>query len=418
MPGNTDDHRLAEELLARFHAGDSKSALEIEYWNDGTSHGKRFTAFVRRHLGVETEGRSRQSLEMERLSTLLRRHGISPSPAGDLNAEDRLVASARQAALAAIRLYNDPSAGFRSETFVVLMVIAWNCLLQARLEQQGVECRKVDDDGAVVEVDGRAHYLGTWELVKLALAEAKHAAVRFNIDFFLRLRHLVEHRYLPAVDPAVVGEAQAMLLNFENLLVDWFGEEAEFGAELVVPLQLSELRGASTLKALKRLQSEIPFDVMDFLSRHRREVPADVLRSPEYALQLFFVPVTANRERSADAVVRFFPPGEVPPEIEEALQRIAVVQKPKPVPVAAADHLSPTEVTNLVGARLPFRFTLNGHAKCWHYYRARPPDGAAEPTATESSTASTTACTRVTDTPRHGSTSSFMNWPTPAPTAP
>ena len=126
------DQELASEMLARFQAGESKSSVEIEYWNDGTSHGKRFTMFVRRELGVETEGRARQSLELERLASLLRRSGISPSPAGDLTTEDRLVANGRQAALSAIRLYNDPSAGFRTQTFVVLMIIAWNCLLQAR----------------------------------------------------------------------------------------------------------------------------------------------------------------------------------------------------------------------------------------------------------------------------------------------
>lgn len=370
-------------MLARFRAGESKSSLEIEYWDDGTSHGKRFTSFVRRHLGVETEGRSHQTMEIERLTALLRRHGIPPSPAGDLSTEDRLVASTRQAALAAIRLYNDPSARFRTETFIVLMVIAWNCLLQARLEREGIECRQLCDDGTVVEIDGRARYLGTWELAQLALPGARPAAIRWNLDFFLRLRHLVEHRYLPALDPAVAGEAQAMLLNFEGLLVEWFGEEAQLGSELVVPLQLSELRGEAAVKALKRAQSEIPVDVMDFLSRHRREVPVEVLRSPQYALQLFFVPVTANRERSADAVVRFLPPGEVPNELAAQLQQIAVVQKPRQVPVASADLLSPTEVVNLVGARLPFRFTLNSHARCWRHYRVRPPDGAAEPTGTE-----------------------------------
>jgi hypothetical protein len=77
--------------------------LETAYWNDATSHGKRFTAFIRKQLGLDTEGCSRQSEELDRLSALLRRHGISPSPAGDLSVEDRLVANSRQAAVAAHR---------------------------------------------------------------------------------------------------------------------------------------------------------------------------------------------------------------------------------------------------------------------------------------------------------------------------
>jgi hypothetical protein len=67
------------------------------------------------------------------------------------------------------------------------------------------------------------------------------------------------------------------------------------------------------------VQAQLPTDVQELLCRSRNDVPADVLRSQEYALQVFFVPVTANRERSADAIVTFLRPGEVTPEIEKTL---------------------------------------------------------------------------------------------------
>lgn len=347
------DRHLAEEMLTRFQAGESKSALEIEYWDDGTSHGKRFTSFVRKHLGVETESRSRQTVELERLGKLLRRHGISPSLAGDLSVEDRLIAKAREAALAAIRLYNDPTAGFRTDGFIVWMIIAWNCLLQAILERDNVDYLERDDQGNPIEIDGRAKVKGSWELVTLALDSPEHRALRCNIDFFLKLRHLIEHRYIPALDAIVVSEAQAMLLNFETTIVREFGEDACLGAQLVVPLQLSALRTDAQIRSLKELMSLVPVDVMDFLARHRDEVPAAVLRSHQYALPLFFVPVTANRERSAEAVVTFLRPGEVPRKVEEALQKITIVSKPRPVPVVSADLLRPTEVVNLVAEASP-----------------------------------------------------------------
>ena len=56
------------------------------------------------------------------------RKGISPTGAGDLAEECRLLAKSREAALEAVRVYNDPLAGFRTETFIVLMVVAWNYL--------------------------------------------------------------------------------------------------------------------------------------------------------------------------------------------------------------------------------------------------------------------------------------------------
>ena len=42
-----------------------------------------------------------------------------------------LVMKSREAALTAIRVFNDPQVSFKSETFVVLMMIAWTYLLHA-----------------------------------------------------------------------------------------------------------------------------------------------------------------------------------------------------------------------------------------------------------------------------------------------
>jgi len=150
-----------------------------------------------------------------------------------------------------------------------------------------------------------------------------------------------------------------------------------------VPLQLSGFRNSGSSEALKRAQSLLPVDVMNFLTAHREEIADDVLRSPEYSLQIFFVPVTANRERSADVVARFFRPGEVPDHLTEGLRELNVVTKPKRVPVASGDLLRPAEVVNLVAERLPYRFTMDTHTRCWRHYNVRPASGAAEPEATD-----------------------------------
>jgi hypothetical protein len=383
---DAEEHRrLAEEMHARWLCGDSKSQLEIAYWNDGTSHGKRFTSYIRRWLGVETEHRSEQTERIRRLEALLRVHGIPPTDAGDLAEEYRLVAKARESALAAVRIYNDPAAGFRTETFIVLMVIAWNSLFQAILERDRVDYHLRRPDGTQVLIDGRPKVLDTRELALRALSEEDRQArgIRANVDFFLGLRHQIAHRYLPALDLEVAAEAQAMLLNFETVLVAEFGEEATLGDRLTVPLQLSGFRSQSALSSLRAAQAQLPIDVQTYLRGHREEVDEDVLRSSEYALPIFFVPVAANRERSADAVVRFIRPGELTPEIEEALQQLTVVAKPKRVPVASGDLLRPSEVVNLVKERLPFRFTSDTHQRAWKFYAVRPATNSAEPEATD-----------------------------------
>ena len=262
------------------------------------------------------------------------------------------------------------------------MIIAWNSLLQALLERSSVDYYERDESGAQVIIGGRAKVLETWKLVQLALSADEYRAVRANLDFFLGLRHQISHRYLPALDVAVMGEAQAMLLNFENLLVNRFGEEAALGDRLAVPLQLSGFRNQETLRSLRKAQAQLPTDVSDYLTRHRSGVDDDVLTNSEYCLQIFFVPVAANRERSADAVVRFVPLDRVTPELEQLLSQTGVVTKRRITPVASADLLRPTEVVNLVAERLPYRFTMDTHTRCWRHYKLRPPSGSGEPEAT------------------------------------
>ena len=52
-----------------------------------------------------------------------------------------LLFKSREAALNAIQTFNNPLTTFKTETFIVLMVIAWTYLLHAYYRQEGVEYR-------------------------------------------------------------------------------------------------------------------------------------------------------------------------------------------------------------------------------------------------------------------------------------
>ena len=378
-----DQHReLAQTMYQRWEGGEPKSRLELEYWEDATSHGKAFSGYVKKWLGIDTERKSVQSLRVERLERLLHAHGIAVDPGEELSDESRLLARAREAALAALRVYNDPGAGFRTEAFILLMIVAWNSLAMALLEHRSISYLELEE-GEPLLVDGRPRVLDTWQLINLALDSPAQAAVRWNLDFFLKLRHQVAHRYLPALDPMIVEEAQALLTNFENLISAEFGPHAALGDKLFVPLQLSFFTTSPRRQSEKRALRPLPLDVADFLTAHRRDVPDEVLRSPEYALRIFFVPITANRERSADAVVNFVDPDQVTSELAEQLERIAVVTKPRRVAVASGDLLRPSEVVAEVADRLPFRFTMDTHTRCWKHFNVRPASSAAEKETTD-----------------------------------
>lgn len=122
--------------------------------------GRRFSGYVRRWLRIETERQSSQSARIEHLEALLRANGISPTEGGEPAEEYRLLAKSRESALAAVRVYNEPDAGFRTETFVVLMVIAWNSLLQAVLERASVDYYERDEGGAKITIGRSEKVLG------------------------------------------------------------------------------------------------------------------------------------------------------------------------------------------------------------------------------------------------------------------
>lgn len=71
---------------------------------------------MKRWLDLDTEKKSSQTEYVEHLEARLRSLGVEPVPGEDLDEQHRLLASAKESALTALRVYNDPSAGFRTQT--------------------------------------------------------------------------------------------------------------------------------------------------------------------------------------------------------------------------------------------------------------------------------------------------------------
>ncbi len=152
-----------------------------------------------------------------------------------------LIEKARETALLAVETYNRPTATFRSGAYVVLMIIAWTSLFHAMFLRKGIKpyyrrpgSRRYD------RIDGEPR---RWE-VKECLQQhykANNPAARRNLDFFIGLRNKIEHRSLAQIDPEVFGECQAMLLNFESLLVSEFGDRYAIRGGLTFALQFSQV---------------------------------------------------------------------------------------------------------------------------------------------------------------------------------
>ena len=365
---------LAHRLYEEWQAGKPKSRIEQETWNDGRSHGRRFDRFISRTLGLPTVKSSKLSDRVSDLEEQVR--SLGGVPVGALEERwDRQLIHARQSCLSALRVWNDPTASFRTEAFALLLVTAWNALCIAILQKRTEEWHKTDESGVPIQIDDVDQILSTEQLVAKAFSEEEHLGIRQNLRIWINLRNDVAHRHLPTLDYVVIPHAQAALLNFENTIVSEFGPSFAIAEHLSVPLQLSGFREPGVLSSRKKLQASLPLDVQLLLAQPELDHPS--LGSDEtFLLRVAFIPVVPASTNSPDAIAYFAKPGEVPDAITESIGQYLVLPKA----YTARPNILPTEVVKVVQERTGYCFNTNLHAVAARRLGARPRRG--EPDAT------------------------------------
>lgn len=377
MPGDerpsAGDVELAEQLLASWDEGrgTSKSQLEIETWGDATAHGRHFDRFIRSTLGVSTTRPSKQTTRIESLEEQIR--GLGQLPIGvEAPAAEVQTQHARAACLEATRVWNDPLTRFRTGTFSLLFVTAWNSLAIALLMRDDIEWRESDESGSPrVDTRGVEFARDTSDLIAASFPTDEQRGLRANVQFWIDIRNAVAHRHLPELDALVIPKAQAGLLNFEEALIAGFGQEYALASSLTVPLQLSGFRDPSILSSRKKMQAQLPLDVQALLAQ-ADEIDSNLLADRTFQMRVAFVPVVPASGRNPDAVSYFVKPGEVPTELAETLDRYVVLPK---FAMSGRPNLSATEVISEVQRRTGHRFNSLQHAEAARQLGARPPRG-------------------------------------------
>ena len=372
------DVELARELFARWEQGrgESKSQLEIEVWDDATSHGRHFDRFVRTHLGVSTTKPSKQTDRIAGLERQIR--GLGGMPIGGTPEvwKDQL-RHARESCLAALRTWNDPTARFRTGAFSLLFVTAWNSLAIAVLERSGIDWRRSDPaTGQPLIIKDTEQSMDTRDLVDVAFPGDTPRAIglRENVRFWVDLRNCTAHRHLPGLDLPVIPQAQAGLVNIETAFTE-FGPEYTLTESLTVPLQLSGFRDPGVLASRKSLQSGLPLDVQALLDRSD-DLPPEIANDPAYQIRVAFIPVVPASGRNPDAIAYFVKPGEVPTELAGTLDQYVVLPKL----THGVHRLRPSDVVLEVRRRTGFKFDTNLHAEAARRLGVRSPRGAPDRT--------------------------------------
>lgn len=272
---------------------------------------------------------------------------------------DKSIDSATQA----ISTYNDPRSSFRTGNFTVLMIIAWTALTHAYFEHEKVNYFYKERNGRYKRIDGDKM---AWELSRSVKEIFNNTdPIRKNIELFIKLRNKIEHRNLPALDKELIGESQALVLNFEDWLVEKFGEQYALIDTLFVPIQLS--------RSLKRTLpvSKDEKSVLNFISNYRGFLEAEVDNSQQYSFKAYLIPKISNHRSSSDLAIEFVKYDPDNPQEMEKYNKAIVAIKEKQVPVANVNFLKPSMVLEKLKEK-GYTKTMNWHTNMWHKYKVRP----------------------------------------------
>lgn len=248
---------------------------------------------------------------------------------GSIRAE--LIAKSREAALSAIRVFNDPQVGFKSETFIVLMVIAWTYLLHAYYRSRRVEYRYFKQGPKRRVFDRTKHgAIKHWELER-CLNDAKSPIDRDtanNLRFLIGLRHEIEHQMTRSLDSYLSGRYQACAINYNDYLKQLFGRQYGIDEQLTYSIQFVQLSEEQVGGA--KPEATIPERLRAYVAGFDAGLSHDEYNSERYSFRLLFKRKLVNRPGQADRVIEFIDQtSELAKAIDKEYWVKKEVEKPK-----------------------------------------------------------------------------------------
>jgi hypothetical protein len=291
-----------------------------------------------------------------------------------------MVESSRLEALNAVEFYNRPASRRPLEAFLVHMHIAWLYLLHAEFVKAGINYHYRDPKNPTryVKVDGERK---SWDLDR-SLKERwpqESDAVRNNLEFTVRIRNRIEHRYEAGLMVVAAGFTQALIVNYEEEVVAQFGPDFSIADDVHLPISLSTFSREGVAR-LVAAQQELPTRLKDFFIDFRSALDADIANDRRFEFRVEIIQKRAPTS-DADLAVSFVREDELTTEqlkAYEALERTGrIVLREKERPVSNLGRFKPKGAATAVEAAIPFRFTASSDlAQAWKNLKVRPPSSA------------------------------------------
>ena len=279
-----------------------------------------------------------------------------------------LLQKSREAALNAVQSFNNPLTTFKTETFIVLMVIAWTYLLHAYYRSQNIEYRYYNQGPKRRRFirDSSTGAFRYWEL-KQCLNERAcplDKPTKNNLLFLIGLRNEIEHHQSAGVDERLSGRYLACCLNYERYICELFGEQYSLGTMAAFTLQFRDL---TAFTSEKEIVSPLPSKVAKYLQKFEANLSDKDIGSVHYQRRLLFVPLVVNRKGQADAMIEFVRyDSEIAKAVNEKYQQVVIKE------VERNKHL-PTEIIEKMNEEGYPNFKMHNHTDLWKKLDAKNP---------------------------------------------
>lgn len=252
-----------------------------------------------------------------------------------------LLAKSREAALCAIRVFNDPHVAFKSETFIVLMIIAWTYLLHAHYRRKGTEYRYYTLQGKRRQFDRTKHgAFKYWELERCINERTSpiDKDTANNLRFLIGLRHEIEHQMTRSLDNYLSGRYQACALNYNDHVKKLFGRRYGLDSHLTYSIQFVELTAEQVGGPAQAAQ--VPERLRAYIADFDAALDHEAYNSPRYSYRLLFKKKLVNKPGQADRVVEFIDPNsELAKSIDKEYWVKKEVERTKYLPSRVAEEV-------------------------------------------------------------------------------
>jgi len=280
--------------------------------------------------------------------------------------KNELIKKSRESALAAVQIFNNPNIMFKSEIYIVLMIIAWTYLLHAYYRDKKTDYRYFEEKNSRKKYDKtRRGAFKFWELER-CLNDSNcpiDKDTANNLKFLIGLRHEIEHQMTTQIDDYLSARFQACCLNYNQYIKQFFGEKQGVDRHLAFSLQFSSISDEQVGQLSDN--NNLPPNIQRYIEGFDGQLTDQEFNSPKYAYRVLFVAKTANTKGQADKVIEFVKADSPLAErVNAQYTLIKETEKPKYLP---------SQIVKMMKSDGYPKFSMHYHTLLWQKEDAKNP---------------------------------------------